>query len=135
MTNQCSNGRAIETRAPAGFDHSNIRSFEFDSSFVIRASNFRGAASCLEFPAEAAMRHLIGWKYLLQFPLVALAIWAFWPSAQTSSPAPGRRASLNPNAKYVLRVSPQLYTPGTMPQDVGQPLQGLNLVADDFEKL
>src|SRR5262249_39472053 len=74
-------------------------------------------------------------KHVVQLLLLAFALWALWPTAQRVSSAPGKRVSLNPQAKYVIRVAPDLYTPGTMPQNVGKPLVGFNQVADDFEKL
>jgi len=37
--------------------------------------------------------------------------------------------------KYILRVGPSLYMPGTMPQGIGKPLEELNHVAAKFEEL
>jgi len=77
----------------------------------------------------------IRFKHFVQILLLAFVIWALWPTEQRAKSAPTKRVSKNTNAKYVIRFAPQLYTPGMMPQNVGKPLEGFNLVADDFERL
>lgn len=71
----------------------------------------------------------------LTLPVVfALAAWALWP--RPSGGAAEVAPSSNPaNVKYVIRVAPGFYMPDRRPMDVGKPLQGLNEVAADFEKL
>src|SRR4051795_13723945 len=75
-------------------------------------------------------------KHAFLLLVLALAAWAFLPSHKTDDLASLKhRRTLNPNAKYVVRMSPANYIPGTVPQNVGQPLQGFNKVADRFERL
>jgi raffinose/stachyose/melibiose transport system substrate-binding protein len=75
-------------------------------------------------------------RYIILMLIIAASAWALWPPTKLADRSPLRaRESRNVNAKYVLRVAPQLYLPGSKPQNVGKPLVGLNIVADEFEKL
>jgi raffinose/stachyose/melibiose transport system substrate-binding protein len=75
-------------------------------------------------------------RHLVLPIIIAAGAWALWPSAQaTSTGAGSTRVSRNRDAKYVIRVAPSCYLPGMMPHNVGKPLQGLDLVAEDFERM
>jgi raffinose/stachyose/melibiose transport system substrate-binding protein len=81
------------------------------------------------------MRFHLKLKHVAQLLLLMFVVWALWPTRQRAMSRPGTRVSRNSNARYVIRVAPQLYMPGSMPQNVGKPLEGFNKVADDFEAL
>jgi ABC-type glycerol-3-phosphate transport system substrate-binding protein len=70
-------------------------------------------------------------KNLTLLLIIAGSIWLLKPPAGKSA-APKKDA---PTAKYVLHVFSGVYTPGTMPHDVGQPLRAIRDVADRFEAL
>jgi ABC-type glycerol-3-phosphate transport system substrate-binding protein len=78
---------------------------------------------------------LIHGKHLFLIAVLAVASWGLWPTQQPGEIASlRRRTSLNPHAKYVIRMSPAQYMPGTIPQNVGEPLTAFNRVADEFER-
>lgn len=64
--------------------------------------------------------------------------WALLPpETEPAGPAPSGTSPSPPaeEVKYVLKISPgPQYTPGAMPFDVGEPLEGLGLVIRAFEK-
>jgi ABC-type glycerol-3-phosphate transport system substrate-binding protein len=80
-------------------------------------------------------------KHILLVVILGLSAWALWPSAEER--AGGGRLGNRPKATeadkarrpYHLRVAPALYLPGTMPNNVGKPLEGLTHVAEKFEAL
>lgn len=80
-------------------------------------------------------------KHILLVIILGLSAWALWPSAEER--AGGGRLGDRPKASeadkarrpYHLRVAPALYLPGTMPNNVGKPLEGLTHVAEKFEAL
>src|SRR3954467_7985530 len=90
------------------------------------------SASAMLMPAVK----LVHLKHAFLLLVLALATWAFWPSHQPDDVASLKhRQTLNPHAKYVIRMSPAHYMPGSIPQNVGAPLQGFNKMADRFERL
>jgi len=80
-------------------------------------------------------------KHILLVAILAASAWALWPSPEEM--AGGGRLGNRPVAAredksgraYHLRVAPGLYLPGTMPNNVGKPLEGLVRVAEKFEAL
>ncbi len=78
---------------------------------------------------------LVHLKHAFLLLVLAVAAWAFWPSQRPGDVASlKKRQTLNPHAKYVIRMAPATYMPGTVPQNVGAPLTGFNKVADAFER-
>ncbi|MBS0663549.1 MAG: extracellular solute-binding protein [Verrucomicrobia bacterium] len=69
--------------------------------------------------------------------LVVLAIgaWLLWPPARPENGVAGKSASTAARSvKHVIRFAPGgIYFPGTLPQGVGEPLQGLTKVVAAFE--
>jgi len=90
-------------------------------------------------PAPAGEARLIRPRHILLAAILAVSAWALWPSSEEL--AGGGRLGSRPAAgqadkagrKYHLRVAPGLYLPGTMPNNVGKPLEGLLRVAEEFE--
>jgi raffinose/stachyose/melibiose transport system substrate-binding protein len=82
---------------------------------------------------------LIKLKHLILIIILTLAAWALFPtSASTQNTIrlgtdPAHVANF-PKDK-IIRVHAGAYLPGLMPDNVGSPLQGMNKVADQFEKL
>jgi ABC-type glycerol-3-phosphate transport system substrate-binding protein len=84
---------------------------------------------------------LIKPKHILLIVILGLSAWALWPSADER--AGGGRLGDRPEARqtdkaqrpYHLRVAPGVYLPGTMPDNVGTPLEALTHVAEKFEAL
>jgi raffinose/stachyose/melibiose transport system substrate-binding protein len=82
-------------------------------------------------------------KHVLLVLILAASAWALWPRPGDAPTAlrlslPQRAAADEPRvaAKHVIRVAPgALYLPGSMPMNVGEPLEGLAKVARDFEAL
>lgn len=80
-------------------------------------------------------------KNVILLLLLLLAVWAFWPQAKDSSkeregaPGTSRRRHDSAAREYVIKVSPEFYMPGTMPWNVGEPLEGFSRVAEEFEAL
>jgi raffinose/stachyose/melibiose transport system substrate-binding protein len=71
--------------------------------------------------------------------IIAVAVWALLPRSDAKGTIrlgtdPAHVQNLPPSVKYVIRMHPGAYLPGLMPDNVGQPLKGLNIVAAEFEK-
>ncbi len=68
--------------------------------------------------------------------IILLAIWALRPPEKETDSEDKTDAGPKQDRKYKLRIDAgTLYRPGTMPFDVDKPLEGLDLVARDFEEL
>lgn len=73
--------------------------------------------------------------------ILALGVWALLPPRDASKAArigsdPNRTKALPPTVKYVLRVNPgPLYLPGIVPANSTKPIQGMQKVAEAFERL
>jgi len=81
---------------------------------------------------------LVKAKYILLVAIVAGCVWALWPpSQQEAGIQQGGRPEdpVKAARPYQIRMAPALYLPGTMPQNVGEPLKGLVRVAERFEEL
>ena len=77
-------------------------------------------------------------KYIFLAFILIISLWAFHPPSKekTVSP-PGEKpgSSITVEKKYILKVYPCVYMPGTMPFNVGKPLEGMKKVAEKFETL
>ena len=63
-------------------------------------------------------------KNVILVIIILLSVWAFWPppgksSTDAKSESDAKRSGAT-KPKYVLRVSPEFYMPGTMPWNVGE---------------
>ncbi|MBN1902246.1 extracellular solute-binding protein [Candidatus Sumerlaeota bacterium] len=80
-------------------------------------------------------------KHLILIAILIIAIWAFLPSHDEKSKETDGKKGQNPQTssssekKYILKVYPDVYLPGTMPFNVGKPLEGIEKVAEEFETL
>lgn len=89
------------------------------------------------------LRRFFAPKQLMLNIILLLSVWALWPSAskdpETEKGAKMKAPAIKAPAagkKYVLRIAPgPFYMPGTMPGNVGDPLEGFDKVAREFEKL
>jgi len=69
-----------------------------------------------------------------------LAVWALWPPARESASTGRAEKNGNPgdsatDRRFVIRMAPRFYMPGTMPANTRKPLRGLELVGEKFEAL
>jgi ABC-type glycerol-3-phosphate transport system substrate-binding protein len=65
--------------------------------------------------------------------VIAAGIWLLWPPAPARGPGPATDAPVA-SVKHVIRFAPGAgYFPGTIPQGLGPPLQGLSRVVAAFE--
>jgi ABC-type glycerol-3-phosphate transport system substrate-binding protein len=104
----------------------------------VRAAEAEAQTSACRCASEG---RLIRPKHILLIVILGLSAWALWPSADER--AGGGRLGDRPEARqtdkarrpYHLRVAPGVYLPGTMPDNVGTPLDGLTHVAEKFEAL
>ncbi len=73
--------------------------------------------------------------------ILSVAVWSLIPPSGNSASTvrlgtdPSHLRDAPPSVKYKLRIYPLAYLPGTMPDNVGKPLSGINKVAAQFEKL
>jgi len=78
-------------------------------------------------------------KTVFFFIVLAVAIWAFWPSKEGGTGINVRTGSAedgNREVRFDLEIVPgNFYMPGTIPMGIGDPLTGFKDVAAEFEKL
>ena len=84
---------------------------------------------------------MINLKRIIFILILAVSIWLLWPKS-TSPPSsvehvdvPQKDTPDNSSKKYVIRVAPDIYMPGTMPMGAGKPLEALTHIAEQFETL
>jgi raffinose/stachyose/melibiose transport system substrate-binding protein len=84
---------------------------------------------------------LIKPRHVILCVIIVLGVWALLPPRDASKAArigsdPTRNKELPPTVKYVLRVNPgPLYLPGIVPENSTKPIQGMQKVAEAFEKI
>ena len=80
-------------------------------------------------------------KNLTLLVILAIMVWALWPEREKEATAPqtgtepGSQAESVREVKYEIRMVPGPYMPGTVPMNIGDPLEALQRVADEFERL
>ncbi|MEA2735261.1 MAG: raffinose/stachyose/melibiose transport system substrate-binding protein, partial [Humisphaera sp.] len=80
-------------------------------------------------------------RHVILCVIIVLGVWALLPPRDASKAArigsdPTRNKELPPTVKYVLRVNPgPLYLPGIVPENSTKPIQGMQKVAEAFEKI
>lgn len=67
--------------------------------------------------------------------VLGFAAWALWPREAAHVGGEGQPQRSTAPRKYTLRVAPGIYMPGRRPMDIGEPMQGLAKVAQEFEAL
>jgi raffinose/stachyose/melibiose transport system substrate-binding protein len=80
-------------------------------------------------------------KHLVLLVIIALSIWALLPPPNETRIGEGQPASTQPSAsnravRYHLTMDPgPLYIPGVVPENAAKPVNGMRVVADEFERL
>ena len=80
-------------------------------------------------------------KYSFLAIILVLSVYALLPPAKGAKQAhlgsdPNRNKDKPANVRYVLRINPgPLYLPGVIPENSKKPIEGIQKVADEFEKL
>lgn len=74
-------------------------------------------------------------RHIVLVLIICLGAWALWPREDAKAGSPAAERADSAPRKYTIRMAPGIYMPGRRPMNLGQPLQGLFKVREEFEKL